>query len=105
MAKRLAVYTVPSDEVQGEGSYVKIRAVTRGEAKELTRVLEGLSQAERIARDDQFLADHIYDWNWVDDDGNPLPLPSQDISVLDRLTVQESTFLAECITGEKAQKK
>jgi hypothetical protein len=105
MAKRLAIYTIPSDSVQGEGSYVKVRAVTRGESKELARVVGTLSTEESIAREDKFLAEHIYEWNWVDDDGAPLPLPSESQDVLDRLTIQESSFLAEAITGEKTQKK
>jgi len=53
----------------------------------------------------KMLADHLLDWNWVDDEDNPLPLPKNDPSVIDELTSAESEFLANLLMGEdKAEK-
>jgi hypothetical protein len=35
------------------------------------------------------MAEMIVEWNWVDDNGNPLSLPRDDPSVVDWLTMDE----------------
>jgi len=105
MAKRQAIFTVKSDEVQGEGSFVKVRAVLYGEAKLLRKSMNGMSEEEKVAKIDQLLIEHVFDWDWVDDDGNPLPLPKDDPDVLNRLTAQEINFLGNAMNGSPADQK
>ena len=57
--------TVDSSPVQGEGSFVRFKRLTWGE-------LEPLLSAKNL---DIALA-MIDGWNWVDDDGNPIPVES-----------------------------
>jgi hypothetical protein len=99
VAQRLSVKTVPSVEVQGEGSWVKLRAVTVGEAEDM-RSLADLPEDEnspeyRAKQDDIFkkLATIVIEWDWVDDDGTPLPCPPKDWTVFKRLTTDEMAFL------------
>jgi len=56
MARRLNITTHASDAVQGEGSYVKVRAVTWGESKRLALAFEGMDMATKFdAADDQLV--------------------------------------------------
>lgn len=97
MARQLAVVTIPSDAVQGEGSWVKVRAITHGQAKELQRLAQAGDLAAIQAASDPLLMAHIVDWNWADETGVPLPLPKNDPTVLDRLLEVETDFLGNAI--------
>ena len=99
MPKRQSVKKYPSDEVQGEGSFVVVSAVKVGEIRKIRK------EAKAEGYDDfegglGLLARHIIKWNFVDDDGNPLPLPREHPEVLEDLTDEESKFLVNCIMGE-----
>ena len=124
MAKRQSIYVINSPEIQGEGSWVKVKRVEYGEAKkvrkflraldrEIERVKDGTSQNgkseedlrdEQVAYNDQFISSKILAWNWVDDDDVPLPVPSQEPSVLDALDVQEMDWLSDVLSGEHDRK-
>lgn len=39
----------------------------------------------------------VMDWDWVDGDDRPLPLPKDDPSVVQRLTAREIGFLNDCL--------
>ncbi len=45
----------------------------------------------------------IKEWNWVDDDGNALPLPSQNPEILDDLTDDETVFIMEKVMGSPVE--
>jgi hypothetical protein len=47
----------------------------------------------------------VRDWNWVDEDGEPLPNPQEDPNVLDTLTDEEFNFLVGCIKGSEEELK
>lgn len=99
MSKRTSVKQFPCDEIQGEGSYVVVTAVK-------VREIRGIRKKAKDPEFDDFeggiqlLARHIVKWNFVDDEGNPLPIPSEDPKVIDELTDEESQFLVGCIMGE-----
>lgn len=121
MPKRVGVKRHNSQEVQGEGSYVVVTGV---KVKEIRRIRQQTRDAERerarhdvlLKEDplaqvpeveyDEFesglalLASHIVDWNWVDDEGDPLPLPKDDPAVVEELTNEESEFLIQLLMGE-----
>jgi len=48
---------------------------------------------------------HVKEWNWVDDDGEPMVQPKDDPSIIDDLSDPESTFLSECIQGSEPDAK
>ena len=103
MPKRKTVKRFETDEVQGEGSYVVISGV------KVREIREARSKTDDPNYDDMefglsMLTDHILEWNWVDDLGNPLPLPSERPEVIDELTTEESEYLAELLVGSEAAK-
>lgn len=42
---------------------------------------------------DKQLSKFIIEWNWVDDDGNPLPQPKEDYKVMGKLYTHEYSFI------------
>jgi hypothetical protein len=115
MPERQIIRTYPSDSVMGEDSYVKIRGLTMGQQKKISKDSElpeeakaGLSE-EQIAKKQRELAMEksaeiiqkvVWEWNWVDEDGKPLPLPKDDPDVLDELTEAEIRFLTAAMKGD-----
>lgn len=50
----------------------------------------------------KLLATHVTEWNWVDDDGKPLPLPKDHPEVMDQLTDLEVQALSNALRGPDA---
>jgi len=90
---------VDSSEVQGEGSFVVLRKPKwkgmRREGMSAFQAAGGEDKAGEagLAMMDALLPGMIMDWNWTDEDGNPLPLPSKDPTVLDDLEIDEALWL------------
>ncbi len=103
MPRRQSNRRVVSTEVQGDDSFVVLRPMKWGEAKAIVGVA-GADSARAIEMVDR-LAAYIVDWNWVDDDGNPLPKPAEDPSVIDRLTSTEVRYLLGELRGDEASRK
>jgi len=85
MAKRKGTgWRVSTESVQGEGSYVELRGVTVGE-----------SRAARAGEldDDALIRAHVTGWNWVDDEGNPLPQVADEPDVVALLTAEEARVI------------
>jgi hypothetical protein len=120
MPQRANVRTFDTSEVQGEGSYITLRPMTLGEvldvqraaeerrtfwyrlARFFGRIVQRRPSPTEIAR--QNMADvisYVREWNWVDDDGKPLPFPSDDASVLYRLSMAEMSLITACVNGER----
>ena len=96
MARKNQVRKVSSAAVQGDDSYVEFAPVMYGESKEIARRLNDIPPNNRLAQMElnaEVVRKYVVGWNWVDDDGNPLPLPKDDPTVLDRLTAEEMRFL------------
>lgn len=92
---------VDAAPVQGQGAFVLLHPLTVGEAR-ACRQWASLPAAERAAAQARLLADHIAGWNWADAGGRPLPLPSADPAVLDRLSAAEIAFLARALAPDEA---
>jgi hypothetical protein len=92
---------VDASEVQGEGAWVEIRARTYGESKRYFEMAEkgALTNAAALEENEILIAKHVIAWNWVDENGDEMPLPSSDPSVLMGLTTDEAHFLTRVITG------
>lgn len=94
MAKRTSIVKHETDEFQGEGSFVVLSAMKVREVRELRRLDD---DADGFEIGIQMLADHIIEWNWVDDEGESLPLPKDDPEAIGRLTNSEADFLSELL--------
>jgi len=94
------VVHVDSSEVQEQenGSYVVLK---RPKWKMLRQALGAFqnaggesNQAEAgLAMMEVLLPLMVVEWNWVDEDGQPMPLPSRDPTVLDEMDPAAALFL------------
>jgi hypothetical protein len=103
--QRKRIVTVPSDEVQGEGSVVTVARFTVGEWEDFQK-RAGEEGADMWALEAEALATHLVAWNWVDDQGVPLLMPDADN--LDRsklLTRDETQFLVNAILGQVGEQE
>jgi hypothetical protein len=64
--RRAATYRVATPDVQGADSWIELRKIEYGTRKQYR---EGEIDALDI------IAMHLIGWNWVDNDGEPLPQP------------------------------
>ena len=104
MPKRKRIQKFPSTEVQGEGSWVLAARITVAEIRE-NRKASKKKAADLFELTVNALKSHIYEWNWVDDNSEPLPQPKDDPSVIDGLAEFETVFLSKCISGSEADAK
>ena len=101
MPKRQSTRSVPSDAVQGENSYVKLRQVSYRLIMEAQSKKDdkNVTQQEGDEYANRLLKEAVVEWNWVDDDGQPIPSPRDENFDLGDLLVNEVEFLLEEITG------
>jgi len=104
MPKRInkSQHKVDSTDVQGEGSFVIIKAPTLEHVKSVQA--SGVDEGS-VNFGIELLKSLVIDWNWVDDDDNPLPKPTDDANVIDRLPIQELTFLINALDMAGLAKK
>lgn len=103
------IYTVKTDRLQGEGSFVTFSPITWGEQCANERdSSEARGEAEQlIARRNRLIQTHLIDWNWTDAQGKRLLLPKLEDgsenpdfqAVIDGLTKPEMEFLIGAITS------
>ena len=104
MPRRQSVKRHDASEVQGEEAFV---VTTEVKVKEIRQIRKAAKDGDY----DDFeggiglLAKHVVKWNWVDDEGNPLPCPKDVPSVIDELTNEESEFLVGLLMGGKDEAK
>lgn len=103
MPKRQTVKRYETDEIQGEGSFVKVSGVKIREIRKIKKLSDD-PDYDQFEGGLEMVANHILDWNWIDDEGEPLPLPKDDPAVVDELTNQETEYLAELLIGSVASK-
>jgi hypothetical protein len=85
---------VDSSEIQGEGSFVKIKNISLNEILEHSQSADGKPSDEEAAQLGlQILDDMIVEWDWVDDDDEPLPVPAENPGTIASLPFQESSWL------------
>lgn len=86
---RISSVKVDASSVQGEGAFILWRRITWGERKALQETAkEGKLQPLEV------LVTYLEDWNWVDGNGDPMPLPKT-VEELDPLFDEEIEFLAD----------
>ena len=120
MPQRINTLRFDTSDVQGEGSYIIVRSMTMGEVVDFQRramrdrrpLPKLRAWLDRVFRRTQTAAEQgradavqtlgfVRGWNWVDDDGKPLPLPADDPGVIDRLVIEELTCIANCVNGRR----
>jgi len=89
---------VDSAEVQGDDSWVLVKTPTMDDVRAGDMPAEGDQQAA-IDYGRTVLGNLVKDWNWVDDDGNPLPKPTPEI--VQGLPIQEVMFLMAAVGLDK----
>ena len=104
MVARQSTYKVGSESVQGEGSYVIFHQMSFGTIMEAMEKRSGTTKpAEEKAFAEKLLKEAVVEWNWVDDKGAPLLIPSKGLKIEDLLT-NEVMWLVDQVTG-KAESK
>lgn len=122
MPERKVTRKVETPDIQGADSWVMLRPMTVGEVISLQREAEEspglwlrlvarLRHLFRIA--EKPLPRHktyenftrrvlgfVADWNWVDDDGEPLPNPRDNPDVVKRLVDKEVLALVKIVYGK-----
>lgn len=93
-----------SNDVQGEGSWVIVAALNVAEMRAYKKLADE-DDFDAFEMGLEVLRTHVYEWNWVGDDGEPLPQPKDDPLVIDVLTDDEVKFLSDCIQGSDAEVK
>lgn len=98
MARETSTVRVDSEDVQGEGSYVLLRRPNWKAMREALAVFQAAGgdaneEYAGLMMIDALLPGMIVEWNWTDEDGEALPLPSTDRTVLDDLEPIEGLLL------------
>lgn len=84
---------------QGEDAEIRYSVSTINELQaELDSLDLSSPEAEQRAR--EFFAKRLISWNWVDNDGTPLPQPHNNPDVFGELTSEEMQFVAQCVRGQ-----
>lgn len=93
---------------QGDDAGVTVKVPTIGELNEFLRQMPTAADGVDMAAADadrintataEFLSEHVSHWNWVDDDGQPLPMDMMG------LTSEEQQFLISAVSGTTAQQE
>lgn len=104
MSERKSTFKVGSEEIQGEGSYVLFHQMSFGMVLEaMKKQGDKTKPAEEKEFTERLLKDAVVEWNWVDDDGALLPLPSKGLEIESLLT-NEIIWLVEQVTGKSQAK-
>ena len=90
----------------GKKSYVIWRKLTWAESKAFTLMQRNdeLTDEQKIDATQTLLQEHIAEWNWVDEDGVPMPLPTADNGVFENLNDDETAFLVGLVSSGKDPK-
>jgi len=87
---------VDSAEVQGDSSWVLLRSPVIDDFTSLDMPAEGDRKAAmEFGR--ELLKSLVLDWDWVDDEGGPLPKPPDDPAIMSQLPLSEIMFLIGAI--------
>lgn len=105
MPKRRSTIRINAESVQGEDAYIVLRRLTVGEIRQAMAAPDSEDAITSFGRALKMYHDHVAEWNWVDDDGNPLPQLADDPDVVDKLTDAEILFLGRALAGNEAELK
>lgn len=92
----------PTDEVQGKGSWVKMRRPTIEQLMGIMEMQEATDDMTALSEVVTLLDGLLVDWNWEDEQGKALAKPGNGVSLTTLATDDEMFFLSKLI-GEQAQ--
>lgn len=110
MPERQRERTIDCTEVQGKDSWCVVRSPKYElvvKAMELELSEDSDDRVRRIAEielGEELMESAIVEWNWVEDDGTPMPQYGKGTKATD-LTIDEVTFLLDHILGDSRRKK
>lgn len=104
MPERKRTRRIDTASVQSEGSYVVMRRMLVGEIKAARRRAAENPEMLAVEISSEMLAEHVVEWNWVDDEGQPLPEPLGNEAIFDQLSDEEFELLSEELIGVKTRK-
>ena len=106
MPELLNTFTEPSEAVQGPESWVKFRRLPYAMIQAARRLIESgqITAAEDERQTRAIIQQAVAAWNWVDDEGAPLPQPATDPQVIDRLNGPEVDCLMAHASGQAQAK-
>ena len=114
---RVTSRRVETPELQGEGSFVVFRKLSHGAVKEVRRFMvigdvkerkdltveqidEMIAKEEKLTLD--LISNGVMEWNWQDENGNPLPIPKT-TEDLDKMTDEEVQYIVMGCIGQLPQ--
>ena len=112
MPKRNSVLKC-STPIQGDDAYVVIRQPTYGEMRAMVRenadsITNGV-QVNKVEQNMELMINvvkkYVIQWNWVYEDGTPMPFPASKPEVVEELTSAEIKQICDLIYDEDAIKK
>lgn len=104
MPQRQSIKRVDSAIVQGDGSWVDVKRITYGmgiDAQKLQSVTE-TSVLDEYNR--KLITYLVAAWNWVDDEGEPMPTPKENPAVIDSLLDTEIMWLMQQLVAQTDRK-
>jgi hypothetical protein len=123
MPKRNRDKLIEGSQLQGADSFVRVKIVSVEEALSMQLpplvIPEDADDDERERLEAEYnlaselnarekLCQYVLDWNWVDDNDQPLAKPFNNPEVFRKLTGQEIRYLVTAVSGSddlRAQKK
>ena len=97
--RQVKIRRIPTENLQGPESYVVVRSPKWGLLRKAQKESKASDAAAGITFAEEIIVKSVLEWNWTDDNGDPLPLPKDEPSVLEDLDAEEVAFLVEKITG------
>lgn len=88
---------------QGPDAYLLILMPTVGETMEFQNLVaerDMTNPTDMGPVNEKFFKTFVKEWNWVDDNDNPLPQPQELESFMSILTLQELTYISDILSGK-----
>ena len=102
MAKRARIVKLVTP-VQGDDAWVEVTKPSVGEVEKILAAGDDVYQTFSVGKD--IIIKHVKGWNWVDYDDSPLPVPSNEVKVIDTLTLDEYQDLIKLLLGAEEERK
>jgi len=93
---------------QGEDAFVTIQRLTIDEGETFSKLFANIDPATAEQREAEVrsrMAEILLGWNWVFDDGSPMPSPHDNVGLIGKLYSSELEWLMKAIMGNTEGEK